>query len=76
MQDLGFTYQARGNDFVIYRQGMKEFILRGKKATNFSFKIETLDSAALQIEMAKITGNYKRGNEKHAKDLANSKKID
>ena len=42
-------------------------ILRGKESEKFLAKIENADSIESQLIMAKITGNFKHGNEKKNK---------
>jgi hypothetical protein len=39
-------------------------ILRGRAALRFLARIDGRDDAAGQLEMAKVTGNFKRGNER------------
>ena len=60
----GFTYARRKNgDVVVNHHGRIATVLRGRKATEF------LDDAASgddQELMARVTGNYKRGNERDA----------
>ena len=71
--DLGFVYQkVKSGDVFIHHRGKLAATLRGKKAVSF---IATMDSAGFaeqQLVMARITGNYKRGNERrsiqHAKN--------
>lgn len=59
----GFTYDVRSNgDVVVRHQGRLAATLRGRVATKF------LDDVAagrdVQPLLARLTGNYKRGNEK------------
>jgi hypothetical protein len=42
--------------------------LRGRQAQAFLAEIESADEADLQQLMARLTGNYKRGNERSAKN--------
>ena len=39
-------------------------ILKGKQAQKFLSKIDGLDGKEAQLVMAKITGNFKHGNER------------
>ena len=58
----GFSYTAReGGEVVITHEGRQATILRGDKARKFLDQIETGDPQQL---MARVTGNYKRGNER------------
>ncbi len=67
-EDLGFSYQAvKSGKVFIYRDGKTVTTLSEKRAVDFLSQIENADADAAQMIMAKITGNYKRGNEKHKK---------
>lgn len=67
--DLGFTFKrAKNGDVKISHHGRPATTLRGDKATWFLEDMETLDMASQQQEMARITGNYRRGNERTAKN--------
>jgi hypothetical protein len=60
--DLGFAYEARkSGDVVIRRDGAVVTTLRGKAATKFLADVDKRDPQQL---MARVTGNYKRGNER------------
>ncbi len=62
--DLGFTYLATKSGVVFVRHhGRLASELRGKAAAVFLKRIEQADFAEAQQIMARITGNYKRGNE-------------
>ncbi len=62
--DLGFTYLATKSGVVFVRHhGRLASELRGKAAAAFLKKIEQTDFAREQQLMARITGNFKRGNE-------------
>lgn len=63
-EDLGFTYRVRkSGEISIERDGREVTVLRGKSATQFLRRVETGDPQQL---MARVTGNYKRGNERRA----------
>lgn len=63
--DLGFSYRALKNGTVfIYRDGKTVTTLSNKRAADFLAKVEGVDNASAQQIMARVTGNYKRGNEK------------
>jgi len=65
--DLGFTYRVRKNGEIEIRQwGQRAAILRGMEAIDFLAKTEG-DFAATQQAMARLTGHYKRGNERVAR---------
>jgi hypothetical protein len=69
MPDFGFTYQiSKNGDVVIRHHGRTATILRGRKALEFREQVESSTSDDLQQLMARLTGNYKRGNERQAKN--------
>jgi len=49
--------------FISWR-GSQVMILKGDDAQAFLKRVSTLDAAAQQMVMAKLTGNFKRGNER------------
>lgn len=58
----GFSYTVRKNgEVVITHQGRLATTLRGPKATRFLDQVQDRDPQEL---MARLTGNYKRGNER------------
>jgi hypothetical protein len=58
----GFEFSTRKNgEVVITHRGRHAAILRGAKAANFLADVERRDP---QEVMARVTGNYKRGNER------------
>ncbi len=58
----GFSYTTHKNgEVVITHLGRRATVLRGARADRFLEKVETGDEQEL---MARITGNYKRGNER------------
>ncbi|NUP86293.1 MAG: hypothetical protein HUU30_11150 [Burkholderiaceae bacterium] len=64
---LGFTYRVRKNGEVqILHLGRVASTLRASDAVDFLTEIETGDESDAQQLMARITGNYKRGNERLA----------
>jgi len=64
---LGFSYSRHGGQVLISRQGRQVTTLRGPQADKFLLSVEGLDEATAQQLMARATGNYKRGNERHAR---------
>jgi hypothetical protein len=67
--DLGFTFTARkSGDVEIHHHGRLAATLRGAKAADFLDEIEGCDHASAQQLMARLTGNYKRGNERKASE--------
>lgn len=67
--DLGFTFRARKNGEVeILHRGRRATTLRGTTARDFLATAAAGDEADLQQVMARLTGNFKRGNERKAAD--------
>ena len=62
----GFDYETRGGDVVITHHGRRATVLRGAAAARFLADVE--DGADEQELMARVTGNYRRGNERTAKN--------
>ena len=60
----GFEYELRGGSVVISHHGRRATVLRGPRATEFLAEVERGDPQQL---MARLTGNYKRGNERQGK---------
>lgn len=61
----GFVWTARKDGRVeIHHQGRLAATLRGAQAAAFQVEIAKLDETAGQQRMARLTGNYKRGNER------------
>ncbi len=62
--DLGFAWRRRKNgDVEILHRGRLASTLRGSDAADFAHDMQGADSAAQQQAMARLTGNFKRGNE-------------
>ncbi|MGB5105614.1 MAG: hypothetical protein WBP29_07135 [Candidatus Zixiibacteriota bacterium] len=73
--DLGFTIQSCNNgDIIILHHGRAATMLRGKKAIQFLSDLEASEFATQQQMMARLTGNYKRGNERTAKNHPRNRK--
>lgn len=60
----GFAYELRGEDVVITHHGKRATVLRGVRAEEF---LSDVDGGDPQLLMARVTGNYRRGNERMAK---------
>jgi hypothetical protein len=66
--DLGFRYEARKRgEVVVTHRGRRATVLRGDRAAEFLDDMAAMDEAGRQQEMARLTGNYRRGNEREAK---------
>jgi hypothetical protein len=63
--DLGFSYRLnKSGDLEIYRDGRLVTHLRGKSATRAALQLETANFESRQQLLARLTGNYRRGNER------------
>ncbi len=61
----GFAYDVRRDgEVVITHHGKRATVLRGSRASEFVAEVESGDE---QQVMARWTGNYKRGNERTAR---------
>lgn len=67
--DLGFVYRVAKNGAVlITHDGRLAATLRGAKGADFVAAMDRSAFVEQQQAMARITGNYKRGNEKAARN--------
>lgn len=65
--ELGFEFDVRkSGEVVIRHHGRLAATLRGKEAERFVAQAQREDAAAMQQRMARLTGNYRRGNEGQA----------
>ena len=60
----GFEWTVRGKEVVITHHGRVATVLRGAKAIAF---VQDAESSDEQLLMARLTGNYKHGNERRSK---------
>ena len=67
-EDLGFTVKEKAGEITIFHNGRKATTLRGSKAADFICELEQLSFSELQQLMARLTGNYKHGNERVARN--------
>lgn len=63
-QPEGFEFDVRGDEVVVRHHGQTATMLRGARAVAFLEDVERGDPQQL---MAKVTGNYARGNERQAR---------
>jgi len=64
---LGFAFRVRKTgEVAITRAGQEVTVLRGAAARDFEARIVSLPPHEAQQAMARITGRYKRGNERLA----------
>jgi len=67
--DLGFTYRTRKTgEIQVLHRGKLAATLRGTDAAGFVAEVEPGDHADAQQLVARLTGNYKRGNERTASE--------
>lgn len=60
-----FSYRvSKDNKVFLFWYGKQVKILKGKESEKFLARITEADFQESQLIMAKITGNFKRGNEK------------
>jgi len=65
--DLGFTFVAKKDgSVVVHHRGKLATTLRGQAAAEFVDEVSGADLQSQQQLMARLTGNYKRGNERTA----------
>jgi hypothetical protein len=65
--DLGFTWRQRKNgDVELLHRGRLATTLRGADAADFLGEVQAASDEDAQQLMARVTGNYKRGNERLA----------
>ena len=65
--DLGFTFRTRKSGEVqILHRGALATTLRGAAAADFLADVTNCEPADAQQLMARVTGNYKHGNERLA----------
>ena len=72
--NLGFSFHTPGAAEVrIMRGGKVVTVLRDRRALDFLDEMAGLDYRAQQQVMARVTGNYKRGNEGVARNHPRNK---
>ena len=64
LADHPFAWRSRGDEIEISHRGKPVTVLRGNTAAKFAARIGNLDAPAAQQLMARVTGNFKRGNER------------
>lgn len=68
LSDNPFDYMEGKNGLVrLSFKGKVIMTLKGKQATKFLIKIKGMSEAEQQLLMAKVTGHFKHGNERVAK---------
>ena len=65
--DLSFAFRpTKGGEVTILRNGIAVKVLRGESARHFLAQIRDAALPEQQQRMARVTGNYSRGNERRA----------
>lgn len=64
-EPFSFQTSKEAKVFIAWR-GRRVMTLRGTQARRFLDQVSVLDGAGAQLLMARITGNFKRGNERAA----------
>ncbi len=68
IDDVAFAYGSRKSGEVeISYHGRPVTTLRGEAAAKFTARIRGVDSRQAQHLMARVTGNFRRGNERRRK---------
>ena len=71
LEDGPFTYRmGKDGKLFISWNGKQIMILKGKQADKIVRKLDGVTSIEEQLILAKITGNFKRGNERLGKESA------
>lgn len=65
-RDLGFSFSASEDKVFISYHGRGVMILKGAKALAALARLNRANPAEAQLILAKLTGNFKRGNERSA----------
>lgn len=65
LEDQPFSLrEGKDGRILISWRGQQVMILSGARAASFMSRLHGVDEEGRQLAMAKITGNFKRGNEK------------
>ncbi|KAB3529502.1 hypothetical protein F8154_14660 [Alkaliphilus pronyensis] len=65
LEEKIFSYRVfKDNKVFIFWYEKQVMILKGKESEKFLARVAKADEIESQLIMAKITGNFKRGNEK------------
>lgn len=65
LDEESFSYKVtKDNKVFIFWLGKQVVILKEKESKKFLSRIENADPKEKQLIMAKVTGNFKHGNEK------------
>ena len=71
----GFSFRRMKNgDVQVTHHGRLASTLRGREAIDFLSEMDGADEQARQHAMARLTGNYRRGNERTAAEHARNRR--
>lgn len=62
-EPFSFAVTRDGKIFISWRD-RRVMTLKGEEARRFAERLARLDARGVQLALAKITGNFKRGNER------------
>ena len=66
--DEPFSWRSRADGAIVIRyRDAPVTLLRGKAAERFATRVASANQAVAQQLMARVTGNFKRGNEREGK---------
>lgn len=65
-EDVFSFLATKDGKVLLYYQGKVIKTLAGQQAQKFLTQIEKLEGKAAQLVMARMTGNFKRGNERNS----------
>ncbi len=67
--DFGFSYRTtKAGEVFVHHRGKLATTLRGEAAADFLADMDGADDDEQQQIMARVTGNYRRGNERLARN--------
>ena len=75
MPNLGFSFELDHEIVVFYRHGKEIKRIKGLEAQKFLDFTKLQSTEKIQIQIAKLTGNYKRGNERKARNHPRNSKF-
>jgi hypothetical protein len=67
MMEFSFGVRKDGSVAIAWR-GRTVRVITGSSASRFLDRVADLSASDAQLEMARVTGNFKRGNEGHRRE--------
>lgn len=65
LEENPFDYQiTKDGKIMISYNGKQVKVMKGKQAEKLIARLDELDEYDIQLELARVTGNFKRGNER------------